>query len=241
MTRLSETLRVPKGLTAAVGGGGKTSLLWRLALELSEKGRVVLATTTHIRPPQCLTLLDPTRQAVEDALKKVSLIAIGRPTPDGKLAEVKGLQGQYEGLADYVLIEADGSRGLPLKAPAEYEPALPAHVSLVLAVAGMDCVGRTVGQAAHRPERYAAIAQAGLEDWVTPEMVATVLDHPYGQRKGVSGPMTVVLNQTDTPQRLMFARAVAERLREDVAIVALQNKPEWVEYHACIRTANDVS
>ena len=239
--RLSERLSVPRGIIAAVGGGGKTSLLWRLALELSENGRVVLTTTTHIRPPQCKTLLNPTRQAIAAALENHRLVAIGEPTPDGKLAEVKSLQGDYTWIADYVLIEADGSRGLPLKAPAEHEPRLPESASLVFIVAGMSCFGQTIEQAAHRPERYAALVGAEPSEPVKPEWVASVLDHPNGQHKNIHSRVCAVLNQADTPERLAFARDVAQRLQEDTVIVALQTRPDWAEYHACANRATGIS
>ena len=48
MARLWELLGIEKGLTAVMGSGGKTSLLYELAEELRQRGTVLLATTTHI-------------------------------------------------------------------------------------------------------------------------------------------------------------------------------------------------
>ena len=53
MEELWKILGVTKGVTAVIGSGGKTSLLYELAEELRSYGTVLLATTTHImRPPQ---------------------------------------------------------------------------------------------------------------------------------------------------------------------------------------------
>ena len=53
MEQLRELLGVGRGVTAVMGSGGKTSLLYQLAEELRPCGTVLLATTTHImRPPQ---------------------------------------------------------------------------------------------------------------------------------------------------------------------------------------------
>ena len=53
MAQLWELLEIEKGLTAVMGSGGKTGLLYELAEELRPYGTVLLATTTHImRPPQ---------------------------------------------------------------------------------------------------------------------------------------------------------------------------------------------
>lgn len=227
--RLSEALAVPRGVTALVGGGGKTSLLLALARELSETARVLVTTTTHIWPPPMETLISPTRAAVQEALSHTNLLAAGDSAPDGKLRESATLGRDWAGLADYVLVEADGSRGLPLKAPAEHEPALPDNVALVVAVAGMSCAGHTVSQAAHRPERYAALAGLAPDAIVTPDAVARVLLHPEGQLKRVTGRFAVLLNQADTPQRLAFARDVARRLPCDAVIAALQSRPGMME------------
>jgi len=227
--RLSEALRLPRGVTAAVGGGGKTTLLWRLASEASEEGTALLATTTHMWPPACRTLLSPTREEIEAAFAHTRLLAAGARTAEGKLGPDTGLCGTYEGLADYVLIEADGARGLPLKAPDEHEPALPQGAALTLAVAGMTCAGRKVRDAAHRPELYAGLAGIDQDEAVTPAAVARVLCHPKGQRKGVHGHFVVVLNQADTAERLAFARATAAQLPEETLIVALQTRPGWLE------------
>lgn len=40
--RICDVLAVPRGITAVVGGGGKTSLIWRLATELCQMERVLL-------------------------------------------------------------------------------------------------------------------------------------------------------------------------------------------------------
>ena len=47
---LSEALGIKKGVNAVIGSGGKSSLLKSLSLELSQKGSVLLTTSTHILP-----------------------------------------------------------------------------------------------------------------------------------------------------------------------------------------------
>ncbi|MCE5344054.1 MAG: putative selenium-dependent hydroxylase accessory protein YqeC [Eubacteriales bacterium] len=227
--RLSDALHLPRGVIAAVGGGGKTTLLWQLALETSETNRVLLTTTTHIWPPCCTSLLSPTRAEIRAAFETTRLLAVGERTDEGKLGPAGMLNGEYEGLADYVFIEADGARGLPLKAPAGHEPVLPKNPALILAVAGMSCVGRSIRDAAHRPERYAELAGLGIDETITPQAVARVLTHPQGQHKGVTERFAVVLNQADDEQRLAFAREVAKQIAGETLILALQTQPGWME------------
>ena len=51
---LSEALQIRPGVTAIIGGGGKTTLMERLAHELSGKARVIVCTTTHIYPEKTM-------------------------------------------------------------------------------------------------------------------------------------------------------------------------------------------
>ena len=47
---LAAMLKIEKGVTAIIGSGGKTSLMYALAEELGEKNRVIVCTTTLISP-----------------------------------------------------------------------------------------------------------------------------------------------------------------------------------------------
>ena len=68
---LSEALQIRPGVTAIIGGGGKTTLMERLAHELSGKARVIVCTTTHIYPEKTMPCLVSTAQAeIAAALEK---------------------------------------------------------------------------------------------------------------------------------------------------------------------------
>ena len=51
MDKLCELLDIRPGVTALIGGGGKTTLMYHLARELRERGTVAVTTTTKIWPP----------------------------------------------------------------------------------------------------------------------------------------------------------------------------------------------
>lgn len=229
MIRLSEILRIPTGITALIGGGGKTTLMMRLARELSEKHTVLVTTTTHIWLPEHFTLLSPDQSELAAAFLQRNLVVAGEPTADGKLSMPQRLGNHWRGLAEYVLVEADGSRGLPLKAPAEHEPVLPPDTDLVIAVAGMSCAGQSIRLSAHRPERYAALCGMPEDASVTPQAVALVLENDSGQRKGIATAFRIVLNQADTATRMAFARETARLLHADTVLTALQAQPGWAE------------
>lgn len=203
----------PGDVVAFVGGGGKTALALTCLRELTAAGRRALfTTTTRILPPAGVPLVvaaaDPDWPAAArahlDAGRPCCVVAARRE--DGKLAgldpdALAALQAGAE--PDVLLIEADGSAQLPLKAPAEHEPVIPASATLVVAVAGLGVIAKplSAGQV-HRPERLQALAEAaGLGKWVvTPTLVAAALTHPeLGCARG-SPPgarQVAVLNQAD--------------------------------------------
>ena len=202
-------------VVALTGAGGKTSTLYALAHEAAEAGRtVIVTTTTHIRPhPR----LEPVGEASPERLRALAeerrVLLCGRREPTGKLTLAAPVEA-CRAAAGVVVVEADGARMLPLKAPADHEPAVPPCAGAVVAVAGMDGVGRAVEAVCHRPERVRALLDVPEGHILTPADAAALLAHPLGGRKGVAEGMAFrcLLNKADTPQRLQYARQAAELL-----------------------------
>lgn len=170
----AEALGVRPGVTSVIGSGGKTSLLAALARELS--GTVVLTTTTHILPFAGVPLLvSPTADEVVQALRASRVVCVGSlGEKDDKLVVPElGIE-QLASLADYVLVEADGARRLPLKAHAPWEPVIPACSGRTVLVLGASGLGRPVRDAVHRPELFCELAGCAPDDLATPELVARV-------------------------------------------------------------------
>ena len=215
---LVEAFSPPCGVTAIVGGGGKTTLMLRLARELRETGaRVIVSTTTHIFPPdQMRTLIDPSYEETQSQLALEGIVCIGSLAENKKLSAPSLPVWQMEELADYVLLEADGAKGLPLKAPAAHEPVIPPETRLVIAVAGLDGVGKPISQTVFRPALYAALSQKSEEESVTAEDVARVLRDVNGQRKGVGSGMrfSILLNKADDAGRIVAAEEIAKNLQQ---------------------------
>ena len=103
--QIAPLLHIGRGVTAIIGGGGKTTLMETLAEELSKKGKVVLTTTTHIRrPEQYETLLDATEAAVSAALERSSIVCVASQAESGKLCAPRLSMKTLARLADFVLV-----------------------------------------------------------------------------------------------------------------------------------------
>ena len=168
---LQPILGIKKGVTAVIGSGGKSTLLHTLAQELP--GRILLCTSTHFMPYDDLpTLTEPTEETLRQAFTAGRVVCAGRETAKGKLTDC-GLP--YEilaDLADYVLVEADGSRRFPLKAHAPHEPVIPGNCRRVVCVVGLSGLHRPVREAVHRPEIFCPHTGCTPEDEVTAELAA---------------------------------------------------------------------
>ncbi|WP_161566630.1 selenium cofactor biosynthesis protein YqeC [Senegalimassilia faecalis] len=136
-------LHIQRGLTAIIGSGGKSTLLRALAEELSRDARVIVATSTKMHVPDwCPVVLGASLDDVRMALCEASIVCAGSiHLPMGKLAEPRAAFSDLVCSADYVLVEADGAKTLPLKAHAEHEPVIPACAGRTVCVVGVDGLG----------------------------------------------------------------------------------------------------
>jgi probable selenium-dependent hydroxylase accessory protein YqeC len=234
---LADALHIAEDeVVALVGGGGKTSAMFRLAREVVDRGgNAITTTTTRIfaaqiaLAPAHVPAGEATRERIASALAAHRhMLVIGDTNPrDGK-ADGVSLE-LFARLRSWfpqacLLNEADGSRMRPFKAPAAHEPVIPVETTLVLPVVGADVFGQTLdADHVHRPELVSALTGAPLGTPITPEIVARVLAHPEGGRKGVpaGGRVVVMINKVETLPDRKPADETAERLLRDPAIHAV--------------------
>ena len=219
---LTQLLDIRSGVTAVIGGGGKTTLLRTLGEELAEHHTVLLCTTTKIFP---FPDLPCARTAAElDALRPSHrLLCAGTDVPGtGKLAAPETPMALLAERFDYVLVEADGAARRPLKAHAPHEPVIPPEAVQTICVVGASGFGQPISEAAHRPERYALLAGVPETAEAAPETVAAVL-----RAEGLHD--KIYVNQVETLWELASARTLAALLDCPVLAGSLQRK----EYFPC--------
>jgi molybdenum cofactor cytidylyltransferase len=150
--KLQQAFEIVRGdVIAFVGAGGKTSTLVNLGYELAEAGWRVLATTTTRIGENQLDLIPHTMrancgtEAISSALNQHRFVFLYDEIQQGKVygPAADWLPRLLDAVdSDVLLVEADGSRGLPLKAPYPYEPVIPAETSLVVPVVGLTVLGQ---------------------------------------------------------------------------------------------------
>jgi molybdenum cofactor cytidylyltransferase len=224
--KLSEALRIGgQARLAFVGAGGKTAALFQLAHELDPQ--VILTTSTHLAVAEAARadahfIIEGKRDLVKlkDGLAAGVTLATGQATSDQRLTglseeDLRGLKEIADAHNAHLLIEADGSRQLPLKAPAAHEPSIPAFVDTVVVVAGLSALGKPLSeQWVHRPEQFAALSGLNAGDLIEEQHIAAALSHASGGLKNIpAGARKIaLLNQVQSPELEAVAGRIAGRL-----------------------------
>ena len=220
-------------VTAFVGSGGKTTAIFTQAAQLRAEGkRVLVTTTTHLQTPAALAAegrtlplfeeryLSLTSDPAEIAARLESdgfcIAALPAEEP-GKLAPLP--PAVYQAvfpLADAVLVEADGSRGLPLKAPASHEPVIPANADEIVVLCGLSALGKPLSQGTHRlPQALALLPGADGNTVVDPSLILHLATAAYLEplrRRFPGVPVRLLPGQADT----LYRRCVAAMLSAEL-------------------------
>ena len=239
----------PSGeLVAFVGGGGKTSLMFALARALAGRGqRVVITTTTRIfaaqiklAPAVCFFTTEDAADTEAERLgqhlaRYGTCLVVGEVQGDKALGLPADLPARLLARpdVDHLLVEADGSRMRPVKAPAEHEPVIPVGTTLLVPVVGIDALDGSIQDVAHRPELVARLlnseqwtvnseqwflrrlrtgsGQWAVTDRLSVQAVACLLAHPQGGLKYAPDGARVVpfINKVESDSQLAAARQIA--------------------------------
>ncbi len=212
-------LQPTANLISFTGGGGKTSLLFTLAHELVAAGRHIVATTTtrmatveiHNAPSHCL--LAEIHSLREKLYQYSFCLVMGEVDGDKVQGVPLSLPAQLLARADVddVLVEADGARMLPIKAPAPHEPAIPPETTLVVPVVGIDALSAPLETVAHRPELLAALLDLSLHEKLNPGDVARLLTSNEGGLRNVPPQARVIpfINKVESDEQLVQAEEIA--------------------------------
>ena len=229
---LKEALRLgEKNVIALTGAGGKTSLLFSLAREYS--GSVLLSATAHLGIEQ-LTLADRhiVIESEEDLLPLKMQIPRGVSLLTGPKQDDARVGGLDPELIEAVhqlavshavplIMECDGARMLPLKAPARHEPPVPDFVDTAIVTAGLSGLRKPIRDVVHRMDRFCDLADKDYRDPVEADDLVKVLLHEDGGLKNIppEAAKIVVLNQTQTDRQKAAARRIAPALLQEYDLV----------------------
>lgn len=211
-------------ITAIVGSGGKTSLLKELAAKyLAEGKRVFVTTSTHMFTEEG-TLCTDDPACIIPVLNETGFAMAG--IPDGQ--KIKSLSREtYETVcryADAVLVEADGSRHMPLKYPCEGEPVIPENTNRILVVCGLHGLGQKAKDCCHRLELAKSCLGIEEDTVITASHIQKLVEEGYLRPLRERHPDKTV-SLIPRHDGSLYQRAVATLLQQGEDVSAI--RPEW--------------
>ena len=211
-------------IIAVVGSGGKTTLIKKLASRYRSEGKTVLITTTTHMFIEEDTLLTDDAGAIMHALTETGYAMAG--IPDGE--KIRPLSKEtFDAVctcADVVLVEADGSRRLPLKYPNATEPVIPENTGELLVVCGLNAIGQKAREVCHRLELVKECLGIDDETVITPAHIQRLITEGYLKPLRAAYP-TVKISVQPRHDGSLYQRAIASLLQNEQDVSVLSK--EW--------------
>ena len=221
-----------KRVISLVGGGGKTTTLYALAeIFREEEKKVIVTTSTHLQaPPEEIRARNI--EEVRSLWKSGQIAVVGTDCENAKKSETDKQKKDKKSVrkmsmpepkflqevlqeAEVVLIEADGAKHLPCKVPIEKEPVIIPQCTDVVAVMGMDTLGKPLEEVCFRKDLAVQFLDTDYKHLMTEEDLVKILLSVQGARKGVEGRRYyVVLNKCDDAIRKERAGKIRSLLKE---------------------------
>jgi xanthine dehydrogenase accessory factor len=166
-------------IIAVVGSGGKTTHIKKLASRYQNEGKTVLITTSTHMFIEDDTLLTDDASTIIQALKETGRVMAG--IPDGPKIRALSRETFHSvcAYADVVLVEADGSKHMPLKYPSETEPVIPDNADEILVVCGLHGLDKAAKDACHRLEIVKRQLNITDDTRITPHHVYRLIMEGY--------------------------------------------------------------
>lgn len=231
--------------------------MFRIAAELAADGkRVVTTTTTKIlfptRQESRHVLLDPCPQSLlagaAEAVEKHRHLTLARRRLTEHPEKLEGLAPELvdhlwaAGCFDWIVVEADGAAGRPLKAPATHEPLICDSTVILVGIIGIRAAGKPLTDHwVFRPERFSRLVGLNMGDCINEAAMAEVILNSRGIFKGSpdDADKMVFLNLAGDPALLKNARILLRQLVQDgrssrlkrVVLGNALDTPGVLEYH----------
>lgn len=237
----------PTMTISIVGGGGKTHLAFWLASLFKQHGhRVCVTTTTKMYLPDddrldYIVALDNdhssfnTRQLAQGLWQEKPIDPAPAITflykkilPTGSINEADKVQGlTYKQLDSYrqsdlfsvFIVEADGAKQRPIKAPSRHEPCIPTDSDMVIGVTGAEAIlTSALPERIHRWPEFATITQCEPQAVIDQSILQRLITSPDGMFKDSppSAKRVWVINKCDLSANQEALLKLTEQLANQI-------------------------
>lgn len=234
---------IDHAFVSIVGAGGKSSLFTLIANELTDqkikKIKTILTTTAHMFTWQlytignnCTILYDENEKKLEsfiikhftnkDSNKIAILICKYFKDKLGEKCSGPGLKfldrWWKKKLVDRIVLEADGARGKPIKAPDIHEPPIPKSTTDLIGVIGVDSLGLTLSEEnVFRSHIFSSLTGLNYGEKVNLESVVKLINHPKGLFKNAptGSKKYLFINKVNCKKRIDITERLIAKVLED--------------------------
>ena len=211
-------------IICVVGSGGKTTLIKKLAAQYRSQGKTVFVTTsTHMFIEED-TLLTDDAETIIDALQKTGYAMAGIRNDSKFTALSEETYAAVCAHADVVLVEADGSKSMPLKYPNAMEPVIPENTDEIIVVCGLNALGQKAKDVCHRMELVTECLGIADDTLITPAHIQKLVTEGYLKPLREKYPDKKI---TVSPRHdgSLYQRAIASMLQNEQDVSVIQK--EW--------------
>jgi len=188
-----------KSCVAVIGGGGKTSFVFKVGYEISLiYNKVLLSSITKAGNGNITNVHFLQESTIPETLQKLSsqnlLYVLKKKINDEKYLGVTNDELKHlNHYSDITIFEADGARNLPLKAHNDRDPIIPSFATHVVILVGADVVNTRICDGfVHRPELFCSKWNLTKNTMLTPKLIAHVVTDKKGYMSKVKTNIPVV-------------------------------------------------
>jgi probable selenium-dependent hydroxylase accessory protein YqeC len=203
-------------IISIVGAGGKTTLMFLMAKYCADNGmKVLVSTTTHIMKPTDGSYVDNDIDKAKKLWNNGNYVTVGLDAPNGKISMLPQTKlDEFINEADITFLEADGSKHMPIKVPAEKEPVIIEKSDIVIAVCGMTCLGMPLKDVCFRLNQAEVFLGKSPTENIDVSDIAKILTSENGSRKNVANrDYYMVLNQCDNEAIIQEAEKIIAEVK----------------------------
>ena len=203
-------------VVAVVGCGGKTSLIELIAM-LSIDRKVLVSTTTKTFPmiSEVVTLCDTLESSTRHE-PQTGIQCFGQFNErNGKLEALpENILVDIVSHYDIVLMEADGSRGLPCKGWRDNEPVVYYYSTHTVGVVTLSALGRAAtSDVVHHLPEFLALTGLREGDIITQQVLEDMICLPNGMFKGSVGQEYLLVNKVENEKEIHITEAFLQTVK----------------------------
>lgn len=218
MKSLSSMLDIKKDdIVSIVGSGGKTTLMFHLANELKDKYKVLVTTSTKIYIPDEKYKIYATVKSYINNNEDNSGITVVARDLNSESNKLIGINDDDLDILikhfDIILIEADGSRGLPLKGWKEHEPVILKASNKTIGIIPANKISKKINaEFVHNYDEFNILTD--YSDNLNFEAIGQICIRENGLFKNSRENLYLFLNQADTEEDIKNSRELSVYLEE---------------------------